>query len=96
LRESIDEGGAPAGNAPAFGLALLRDIDLRADLLQIDQPALVMHGVNDALVPHAAGEYLAAALPRAEFESMGGAGHALFVTREAAVAQRIREFDGRH
>ena len=96
LRESIDEGGAPAGNAPAFGLALLRDIDLRADLPQIYQPALVMHGVNDALVPHAAGEYLAAALPRAEFGSMGGAGHALFVTREAAVAQRIREFDGRH
>ena len=96
LRESIDEGGAPAGSAPAFGLALLRDIDLRADLPQINQPALVMHGVNDALVPHAAGEYLAAALPRAEFGSMGGAGHALFVTREAAVAQRIREFDGRH
>ena len=96
LRESIDEGGAPADNAPAFGLALLRDIDLRADLPQIYQPALVMHGVNDALVPHAAGRHLAAALPRAEFESMGGAGHALFVTREAAVAQRIREFDGRH
>ena len=96
LRESIDEGGAPAGSAPGLGLALLRDIDLRADLARIGQPALVMHGVNDALVPHAAGQYLAAALPRAEFDSVGGAGHALFVTREAAVAQRILEFDGKH
>lgn len=96
LRESVEQGGEPAGHAPAFGLALLRDIDLRAELAQITQPALIMHGVNDALVPHAAGEYLAAALPQAEFESMGATGHALFATREAAVAKRIREFDGRH
>jgi len=96
LRESVELGGEPAGNAATFGLDLLRDIDLRADLAQIIQPALIMHGVNDALVPHAAGEYLAAALPRTEFESLGATGHALFATREAAVAKRIREFDGRH
>ena len=76
--------------------ALLRDIDLRVELARIDQPVLIMHGMNDALVPHSAGEHLAAALPRAEFESMGATGHALFATREDAVAKRIREFDGRY
>ena len=96
LRESVEQGGEPAGKAPAFGLALLRDIDLRVELARIDQPVLIMHGMNDALVPHSAGEHLAAALPRAEFESMGATGHALFATREDAVAKRIREFDGRY
>jgi pimeloyl-[acyl-carrier protein] methyl ester esterase len=55
-----------------------------------------MHGVNDAVIPHAAGEYLARMLPHGEFASVPGAGHAMFVMREAAIAQRIREFHGRH
>lgn len=96
LREAHARGGEAGGKALAAGLALLREMDLRAALAQIAQPALVMHGVNDALIPQAAGEFLAQALAQAEFESMAGAGHALFLTREAQVAKRIREFHGRH
>lgn len=96
LREANARGGEAGGAALAAGLALLRELDLRAGLAQVTQPALVMHGVNDALIPQAAGEFLAQTLPQAEFESMAGAGHALFVTREAQVAKRIREFHDRH
>ena len=96
LREAVARGCDADATALAAGLRMLREVDLRAELPQIAQPALIVHGVNDALVPQAAGEYLARLLPHAEFESMAGAGHAPFVTREAQVAKWIREFDGRH
>ena len=90
------DGGDADATALAAGLRMLREVDLRAELPQIAQPALIVHGVNDALGPQAAGEYMARLLPHAEFESMAGVGHAPFVTREAQVAKWIREFDGRH
>lgn len=92
LREAIAAGHTADAAALASGLAHLRDTDLRPALAAIAQPALVMHGVNDGVIPHAAGEYLARALPQAFFESVAGAGHAFFVTREAAVARSIRTF----
>lgn len=95
LREAIARGGVAAGIALSAGLQMLRDVDLRGELPKIAQPALVMHGVNDAVTPHAAGEYLARTLAHADFESVPAAAHALFVTREALVAKRIRAFDGR-
>ena len=96
LREAIAQGGEADRNALTAGLQLLRETDLRGVLAKIEQPALVMHGVNDAVIPPAAGEFLAQALPRAEFVAVAGAAHAVFVTREAMIAQRIREFHGRH
>jgi pimeloyl-[acyl-carrier protein] methyl ester esterase len=96
LLTSIALGGVPARSALISGLEFLRTTDLRAELPSIMQPALVMHGVNDAVIPHAAGEYLARMLPHGEFASVPHAGHTMFVTREAAIARRIREFHGRH
>jgi pimeloyl-[acyl-carrier protein] methyl ester esterase len=94
LRGAFDSGGEAAPPALAAGLQLLRENDLRAELELVGQPALVMHGVNDALIPCAAGAYLARMLPDAEFVLVDGAAHAVFVTREAMVARCIREFHG--
>jgi pimeloyl-[acyl-carrier protein] methyl ester esterase len=96
LRLAMDRGGEPAADALTAGLQMLREGDLRDALPRIAQPALVMHGVNDALIPHAAGAWLARALPQAAFESVPAAAHAFFVTREALLAERIRAFDGGH
>jgi pimeloyl-[acyl-carrier protein] methyl ester esterase len=96
LREAIAHGGEADAKSLAAGLQCLRETDLRAALSKIEQPALVMHGVNDAVIPHAAGEFLARALPHAEFASVAGAAHAVFLTREAMIAQRIRDFRDRH
>lgn len=96
LRAAIADGGEADANALAAGLQYLRDTDLRDALSKIDQPALVVHGANDAVIPLAAGEYLARAMPCGQFAAVPGAAHAVFVTREALIAQRIREFHGRH
>lgn len=96
LREAIALGGEADANTLTAGLRLLRETDLRGALSKIGQPALVMHGVNDAVIPLAAGEYLARALPCAEFTAVAGAAHAVFVTRAAMIAQSVREFHGRY
>ena len=74
------------------GLELLRTTDLRSTLPAIAQPALIVHGGHDAVVPLRAGEYLQRNLPHAELAVIEGAAHVPFVAQPRAVAQRIAEF----
>ena len=82
----------PDAAALAAGLQLLKQTDLRADLPQIRQPALILHGECDGLVPAGAGDYLQRTLPHAGLETIAGAAHAPFIAQPRAVAQRIAEF----
>ncbi len=52
---------------------------------ELEQPALVVHGTADELVPVDAGRELAEALPRGRFEPLDGAGHLCFVERSRTV-----------
>lgn len=74
------------------GLKLLLDTDVRNDLARIEQRALVVHGDGDRLVPHAAGEHIAATLARGERHLVRGAGHAPFLSRPAEVASALEAF----
>ncbi len=74
------------------GLRLLRDTDLRGTLRRIAQPALIVHGDRDALVPVAAGAYLQRDLQNAILEIVAGAAHAPFVSQPLLVARSISEF----
>jgi len=74
------------------GLELLRTNDLRSTLPAIAQPALIVHGERDAVVPLRAGEYLQRNLPHAELAVIEGAAHAPFLAQPRAVAQRIADF----
>ena len=58
----------------------------------IHQRTLAIHGERDQLTPIAAGTFTAAALPRAEMETIEGAAHAPFVTHAERLAQRIAHF----
>src|SRR5690242_5058714 len=51
----------------AAGLAVLAQADVRSGLHEVKQPALVLHGAHDRIVPLAAGRRLAAALPDGRF-----------------------------
>ena len=92
LRARACAGPAPDGEALAAGLRILRDSDLRDLLPHVRQPALILQGARDALVPPAAGRFLARALPAATLETMAGAAHAPFATRAARTALSIEEF----
>jgi len=76
----------------AAGLTVLLDADLRRDLRRVRQPALVLHGARDRIVPPAAGRWLAAALPDARFSLLRACAHAPFLSQPARVARELREF----
>jgi len=65
--------GGPAGTAQARALAVRREAASRLGALTM--PALVLWGEQDALVPVAVGQTLAAGLPHAQFEVLPGCGH---------------------
>lgn len=65
--------GGPAGAAQARALGVRPEAASRLGALTM--PALVLWGEQDALVPVAVGQALAAALPNAQFEVLPGCGH---------------------
>lgn len=92
LRTALFANPLPAQAVLESGLNILRTSDLRASLPSIQQPALVIHGENDAVTPCAAGRALSALLPRAEFQAVAGAGHAPFLSDPDGIALRIQSF----
>jgi pimeloyl-[acyl-carrier protein] methyl ester esterase len=74
------------------GLKILSSTDLRGMLGEVAHEVLVVHGDRDALVPRAAGEYLATTLERANLRVIEGAAHAPFVAHADTVAAAIEAF----
>ena len=92
LRAALRTGAAPGIEVLEQGLRILRETDLRAHLRAVEQPALIVHGDRDGLVPRAAAEHLARALPHAVLAVIPGAAHAPFVSQPERVGGLIREF----
>ncbi len=92
LREHLLARGEPDVAALGAGLRLLKETDLRDQLERIVQPALILHGERDTLVPLAAGDYLQRALPHAVIEVFAGAAHAPFIAQPQRASRRIVEF----
>ena len=92
LRGALASPATTEGQALRAGLGVLLGSDLRTRLKHIRQPALVVHGEHDALVPPAAAKYLASNLPRGTLEVVRGSGHAPFLASLEAVARSLHEF----
>ncbi|OZA29530.1 MAG: pimeloyl-[acyl-carrier protein] methyl ester esterase [Hydrogenophilales bacterium 17-64-11] len=92
LRQTLLAAPVASAEALAGGLAMLRDTDLRAELPQLAQPVLVLHGALDTLTPPAAGAWLAEALPRARHIAFCRAAHAPHLSHAAEVAAAIGRF----
>jgi pimeloyl-[acyl-carrier protein] methyl ester esterase len=92
LRARLYANGEPDVLALQGGLDILRDADLRKQLVQIAQPTLVIAGERDTLTPSAASEYLAHTLPNARLAKIQGAAHAPFLSHPQIFLQHMKSF----
>ena len=95
LRSDLLARGDPDRAALDAGLAALRDMDLRDVAARLPQPAMVIGGTRDTLVPLGACEWLAATLPQGTLVAVDGAGHVPFLShRDCFLAAALPFFDG--
>ncbi|GIK85684.1 MAG: pimeloyl-[acyl-carrier protein] methyl ester esterase [Betaproteobacteria bacterium] len=92
LREALFDRGTPDPSVLAHALAALADADVRALLPAIAQPALVVSGERDTLVPWQASDWLARRLPRATSLAIAGAAHAPFLSHREAFLAPVLDF----
>ena len=84
-------GGVDAGCFARACLSLA-EMDLRADLVKVNKPALIMCGALDATTPPAMAREVAALIPGARYEEIAGAGHCPMLEQPQALAQLITGF----
>ena len=82
--------GSAAGAAQANAIGVRKDA--RPRLGTLTMPALVLWGADDALVPVAIGQDLAAALPRAHFHTFDHCGHLPTLEQPAEAAALFADF----
>ncbi len=92
LRKEAFRHGLPATAALRTGLEVLRTSDLTSKLDQLELPVLLIGGRRDRLVPYAALEASAQALPEVRLVRIPGAAHAPFLTDPGTVANAIRQW----
>jgi len=92
LRESLFVHGEPHPAALAAGLRMLKQADLRRELPGLTQPALLIAGQRDTLVPPAALKSMVQLMPDARMETVPGAGHAPFLFHSGRFRQLVGEF----
>jgi 3-oxoadipate enol-lactonase len=70
----------------------LRDADLRHEVAQIQQPALVLCGDLDVATPPGLGQELARLIPRAQFSLVPQAAHLPCIEKPGTVVDRMMQF----
>ncbi|MET0695393.1 MAG: alpha/beta hydrolase [Propionibacteriaceae bacterium] len=90
-RQCLDEASLPASRA---GLIALRDTDLTSDLAKVSVPTLVIHAINDKVVPLDHGQAIANGIRNARLLTFATAGHAVYVDeRDRFNAELLRFID---
>jgi pimeloyl-[acyl-carrier protein] methyl ester esterase len=92
LRRSLALRDAPDPVSLQAGLDVLRDCDLRAVLVTIKQPTLLIAGGCDTLTPLAAMRFMAAKLPQARLVTIEGAAHVPFLSHPEEFVQQVAGF----
>ena len=92
LRAALARRGGPDAESLRSGLRILADTDLRAGLATLRQPALVVAGERDRLVPAEASRRLATGLPEGRYLELAAAAHAPFLTHPAAFVGAVTAF----
>lgn len=73
-------------------LATLKAPDRRPLLAEVTTPSLVIHGVDDTLIPLEMGKEIAAHIPGAEFHAIKGMGHIITPLLAPRIASLVCDF----
>ncbi|MDD4911365.1 MAG: pimeloyl-ACP methyl ester esterase BioH [Sideroxydans sp.] len=92
LREQLFSRGEPDMDALRGGLEILRDVDQRNEIGQIQQPTLLIAGQRDKLTPPEASYYLAQVIPNAKVVEIEGAAHTPFLSHPELFVAQVRKF----
>ncbi|MCW9029547.1 MAG: pimeloyl-ACP methyl ester esterase BioH [Kangiella sp.] len=92
LRDTVFIHGVPAGKALRGGLALLNEVDLRNDLVNIKAPMLRLYGRLDSLVPAKTAEQVAELIPHSQHKVYPKASHAPFLSHKPLFVNDVKEF----
>jgi pimeloyl-[acyl-carrier protein] methyl ester esterase len=92
LRQALIAHGAAQPDALEVGLKRLAGSDLRATLLHVQMPTLVIAGQNDRITPPSASRALAGTLPNARYVEMRRSAHAPFLSHRAEFAELVAGF----
>ncbi|MCX4098805.1 alpha/beta fold hydrolase [Nocardia sp. alder85J] len=85
--------GGSLATPPRVRKALMyRTVDNTATLRTLDVPVLVLHGLEDPVVPPENGRYTAAAVPDSRTSFWEGAQHGLFIEDPDRFAAEVTEF----
>lgn len=90
--QEITTNGAVATHTLERGIAMLRALDVREDLLNIQIPYLAILGTEDKVVPIELAESLQHSFNTAEIWQAAGCGHAPQRSRPTALAARVVDF----
>jgi pimeloyl-[acyl-carrier protein] methyl ester esterase len=92
MRAQLAARDAPDPATLAAALDLLLTTDLRATASTLSQPALIVTGGRDTLMPPAAGAWLAAVMPRARLAALTDAAHVPFLSHAEAFDAALAAF----
>jgi pimeloyl-[acyl-carrier protein] methyl ester esterase len=92
IETSLAAHGAPVPEALHGDMDLLGELDLRAEVARIAQPALIVSGQNDRVTSPDAARWLAKSLPAAGLLEVPRAGHAPFISHHSEVGAALRAF----
>jgi pimeloyl-[acyl-carrier protein] methyl ester esterase len=92
IKALLFQHGDPDPVALGDGLAMLEEVDLRAELWRIICPTLLLMGQRDQLTPAAAGEAMMKLLPNARLRIFERAGHAPFFSHLPDFMAELRTF----
>lgn len=94
LKQQLLTMAEPSGKSLHSGLALLRDMDLRAGAGETAQPVLLIGGERDRLVSPRALPHISSLFRDAQVEVIADAGHAPFVSQPERFVQLVEAFCG--
>ncbi len=92
LRDTVVQQPAPDNESLDAGLMLLKEVDLRKQLMQISQPVCWLLGERDSLVKQTLEQELTNLMPDAGVTLFKGAGHAIFLSHTENFVEKLTKF----